>query len=62
MWTMENVAASYAPAVNAVEIFKLLGVFLGASLESGTVTWSFLLRLGLTPNKAKGGSPYKKSF
>ena len=40
------------------EIFKPLGVSLGASLESTLSPCSLLLCLGSTPNKAKGGRPY----
>ena len=48
---------SHTWGLSATKIFKLLDVSLGASLESSTVTWSWL-RLGLTPNEAKGGRPY----
>ena len=40
------------------EIFKPLGVSLGASLESRISPCSSLLRLGSTPNEAMGGRPY----
>ena len=40
------------------EMFKPLSVSLGASLESRLSPCSWLLRLGSTPNEAKGGRPY----
>ena len=40
------------------EIFKPLNVSLGEILESRLSPCSWLLRLGLTPNEAKGGRPY----
>ena len=43
---------------HVTEIFKPLGVSLGPSLESRLSPCSWLLRLGSTPNKAKGGRPY----
>ena len=33
-----SLSASYAPRVNVAEIFKLLDVFLGKSLESSVIT------------------------
>ena len=46
------------------EVSNPLGVSLGASYESGTQCHldSQLLRLGLTPNEAKGGRPYQTMF
>ena len=41
------------------EIFKPLDVSLGASLESRLSPCSWLLRLGSTPNEAKGVDPIK---
>ena len=43
---------------HVAEIFKSLGVSLGASLKSRLSPCSWLLRLGSTPNEAKGGRPY----
>ena len=43
---------------HVTEIFKSLGVSMGASLESRLSPCSWLLRLGSTPNEAKGGRPY----
>ena len=42
---------------HVAEIFKPLGASLGASLESRVSPCSWLLRLGSTPNEAKGGRP-----
>ena len=43
---------------HVAEIFKPLGVSLGASLKSRLSPCSWLLHLGSTPNEAKAGRPY----
>ena len=46
------------PVGNVAEIFKSLGVSLGASLESRLSPCASLLRLGQLLIEAKGGRPY----
>ena len=52
------VASFHITGGDVAEIFKPLDVSLGASLESRLSPYSWLLRLGSTPNEAKGGRPY----
>ena len=53
-----NLFFPYTHPSHVAEIFKPLGVSLGASLESRLSPCSWLLCLGSTPNKAKGGRAY----
>ena len=55
----QSVVAFHRPRGNVAEIFKPLSMSLGASLESRLSPCSWLLRLGSTPNEAKGGRPYQ---
>ena len=55
---MNLVATFHTPGGDVAEIFKPLGVSLGASIESRLSACSWLLHLGSIPNEAKGGRPY----